>query len=418
VGLDEHHAHAATASADGASVEQAIIAAIDTAHRHDPYPSYEVLRSAGPFVPTPLGMHFVPRHAECDAILQDPAWSHAEERELLHGNSDVELPGSFLWLEPPDHTRLRGLVSRAFTARTINGMRGRATEVADGLVEKALAAGEVDLLESLAYPLPLTMVCELLGVPTGEHAAVRRMSAVIARGLDPDILMSQEELASRSAAVLEFLDFFGGLVEERRLRPRNDLITRLAMADLEGDRLTRTEMLGTLLILVVAGHETTVNLIGNGVLALTRDPDQFSLLRQDPDLAVAATDEMLRYDAPVHLTSRTAREQVTVSGHTFAPGDAVILLLASANRDPAAFTDPDQLDLGRYRGPGRVSRHFSFGLGLHYCIGAPLARLEMEVTLRAIAERVSAMELLADPPAYRPNLVVRGMSELPVRLIG
>jgi cytochrome P450 len=418
MGPDAYHANAATLPPDEDAVAQAVIAAVDGAHRHDPYPSYAVLRAAGPFAATPLGPHFVPGYAECNEILQNPAWSHAEESELLHGNSDVELPGSFLWMEPPDHTRLRGLVSRAFTARTIESMRGRAAEVVDGLLGKALAAGEVDLLEELAYPLPLTMVCELLGVPAGEHAAVRRMSAAIARGLDPDILMSAGELAARSAAVGEFLDFFGSLVEQRRRRPADDLVTALAQADADGDRLTRTELLGTLLILVVAGHETTVNLIGNGALALIRHPDQFDRLRRDPDLAGPAADEMLRYDAPVHLTSRTARAEITVAGRTFAPGDAVILLMGSANRDPAAFTQPDRLDLRRYAGRSRARRHLSFGLGLHYCLGAPLARLEIEVTLRAVAERVSELRLLADPPPYRPNLVVRGLSELPVRLIG
>jgi hypothetical protein len=363
-------------------------------------------------------MHFVPGYAECDAILQNPDWSHAEEAELLHPNSEVELPGSFLWMEPPDHTRLRGLVGRAFTARTIEGMRSRAEQLTADLLDKALAAGEVDLLESLAYPLPLAIVCELLGVPPSEHATVRRMSAAIARGLDPDILMSPEELAARTAAVHEFLEFFGALVAERRVRPQQDLITQLAAVDPDGDRLSTTEMLGTLLILVVAGHETTVNLIGNGILALIRNLDQFTLLRQDPDLAGPAADELLRYDAPVHLTSRAARAEITVSGHTFSPGDAVILLFASANRDPAAFDSPDRLDLARYRGRDRVNRHLSFGLGLHYCLGAPLARLEMEVVLRAIASRVSGLTLLTNTPPYRPNLVVRGMSELPVRLIG
>ncbi|MEV0621406.1 cytochrome P450 [Nonomuraea sp. NPDC050404] len=399
-------------------IQQAVIDSVSPEWRHDPYRAYEVLRAAGPFVPGPLGTRLVPSHREAEAIMQDSRWSHAEESELLHPDSGVELPGSFLWMEPPDHTRLRGLVSKAFTARTVEGLRGRAEHLVEDLFDKILAQGEVDLLESLAYPLPLTLVCELLGVPAEEHEAVRQMSGAIARGLDPDLLLSPAELDARTRAVHEFNAFFGDLADRRRAEPRDDLITALVQAEAAGVRMTPVELLGTLLILVVAGHETTVNLIANGVLALIRDPAEFDRLRADPGLAVSAADEILRYDAPVHLTTRTAREELTVSGQTFAPGDAVIVLLASANRDPAAFPDPDRLDLGRYAPGRRAGRHLSFGLGLHYCLGAPLARLEMEVTLRAIARRVSSFTLRQDPPPYRPNLVVRGVSELHVHIRG
>ncbi|GAA1324689.1 cytochrome P450 [Pseudonocardia xinjiangensis] len=406
-----------TSAPSGPSVvEQAVLDAFAPSSRRDPYRAYEVLRAAGPFVPGPLGTQLVTRYADCDAILQDPTWSHAEEPDLLHPASDVELPGSFLWMEPPDHTRLRRLVSAAFTPRRIEGMRAHAERIVDSLLGTALAAGETDLIESLAYPLPLTMVCDLLGVPADAHADVRRMSAGIARGLDPDALLSPEELAARTTAVHDFATFFGELVAQRRAHPREDLITALAQVEADGDVLSPQEMLGTLLILVVAGHETTVNLIGNGMLALLRRPDQLALLRRDPELAAPAVDEVLRFDPPVHLTTRTARAEVTVAGRTFAPGDAVIVLIGSANRDPDAFPDAAELSLTRYAARPRPNRHLAFGLGLHYCIGASLARLEMEVVLRAVAARVAAIELLVDDPPYRPNLVVRGMAELPVRL--
>jgi cytochrome P450 len=212
-----------------------------------------------------------------------------------------------------------------------------------------------------------------------------------------------------------FLEFFGDLVEQRRRAPRADLITALVQADDAGARLTRTELLGTLLILVVAGHETTVNLIGNGVLALIRNPEQFERLRSFPELSEPAVDEVLRYDAPVHLTTRTAHDEITVSGKTFAPGEAVIVLLASANRDPVAFPRAGEFDIARYARGRKAERHLSFGLGLHYCLGAPLARLEMRVVLRAIADRIASLSLLEEPP-YRPNVVVRGMSQLRVRM--
>ncbi|MEU5695119.1 cytochrome P450 [Actinosynnema sp. NPDC020468] len=397
------------------NLEEAVVGVFNPLRRDDPYPSYAALRAAGPFVPGPMGITLVPGYAECDAILQNPQWSHAEESELLHPDSDVELPGSFLWMEPPDHTRLRGLVSKAFTARTIEGTRSRAVELVDSLVDKALAAGEVNLVDALAYPVPLTLVCELLGVPAADHELIREISGAIARGLDPDALLSQEEKDARTEAVHRFTEYFGALTARRRTEPRDDLVSALAQVHASGDRLTDTELIGTLLILVVAGHETTVNLIANGVLALLRNPSVFAELRANPELAASAADEFLRYDAPVHLTTRTARAEITVSGRTFQPGEAVLLLFGSANRDPRAFAHPDRLVLDRYGVGERVNRHLSFGLGLHYCLGAPLARLEMEVVLRALATRTTSVELLSEPP-YLPNLVVRGMSELKVRL--
>ncbi|MFC4943053.1 cytochrome P450 [Pseudonocardia sp. GCM10023141] len=399
-------------------VTQAVIDSFAPASRHDPYPAYAVLRAAGPLVPGPLGTRIVTRYAECDAVLADPAWSHAEEPDLLHPDSDVELPGSFLWMEPPDHTRVRGLVSAAFTPRRIEAMRPHAERIVDGLLSAALAEGETDLIESLAYPLPLTMVCDLLGVPAAAHADVRRMSAGIARGLDLDALLSPDELAARTTAVHDFTAFFGDLVAQRRADPRDDLITALARAGADGETMSPQELLGTLLILVVAGHETTVNLIGNGLLALLHRPDQLDLLRRNPDLALPAVDEVLRYDPPVHFTTRTAHAELTIAGTTFAPGEAVIVLMGSANRDPDAFANPAALDITRYAARPRPRRHLAFGLGLHYCIGAALARLEMQTVLQAVAARVTSIELLVDRPPYRPNLVVRGMSALPVRLRG
>ncbi|WP_342801419.1 cytochrome P450 [Nocardia sp. No.11] len=402
---------------DPTPVQIAVLESVAPHCRHDPYRSYTTLREAGPFVPGPHGIHFVPRHAEAQTILSDPRWSHAEEPQLLHGDSEVELPGSFLWMEPPDHTRLRGLVGRAFTARTVAGLHERAERLVDGLLTAMLAEGETDALEALAYPVPLTLICELLGVPAESHAHVREISAHIARGLDPDTLLSPVELAARTTAVHAFTDFFGDLIARRRRDPRDDLITALVQAEDAGVRLTRTELIGTLLILVVAGHETTVNLIGNGLLALIRHPDQFQRLREDPALCVPAVDEVLRYDPPVHLTTRTARHEIELAGRTFVPGDAVIVLIGSAARDPRAFPDADRFDIGRYGSGRRPERHLSFGLGLHYCLGAPLARLEMQAVLRAVATRVERMSLLAEPP-YRPNVVVRGMSELRISLEG
>jgi len=396
-------------------VAAAVAASLDVAHRHDPYPAYSVLRDAPGFPPGPLGTHVLSRYADCEVVLADPAWSHAEESRLLHPDSDVHLPGSFLWMDPPDHTRLRGLVAQAFTPRRILSMREDARTIVDGLLDVAVEQGTVDLVEALAYPLPLRMICRLMGVPPEAEDEVRRMSAGIARGLDPDVLLRPEELATRTTAVHDFTAFFGELAARRRAEPHDDLVTALVRAEQDGDRLGPVELLGTLLILVVAGHETTVNLVANGVRALAADPTQLAALRADPELAGPAVEEILRFDPPVHLTTRTARTALTVGDRRFEEGESLLLLLGAANRDAAAFAAADALDVTRYAARG-TRRHLAFGLGLHHCLGAALARLELETVLRALVARRVEVELLTDRPRYRPNLVVRGMAELPVRI--
>ena len=396
-------------------VAAAVAASLDVAHRHDPYPAYSVLRDAPGFPPGPLGTHVLSRYADCEVVLADPAWSHAEESRLLHPDSDVHLPGSFLWMDPPDHTRLRGLVAQAFTPRRILSMREDARTIVDALLDVAVEQGTVDLVEALAYPLPLRMICRLMGVPPEAEDEVRRMSAGIARGLDPDVLLRPEELAARTTAVHDFTAFFGELAARRRAEPHDDLVTALVRAEQDGDRLGPMELLGTLLILVVAGHETTVNLVANGVRALAADPTQLAALRADPELAGPAVEEILRFDPPVHLTTRTARTALTVGDRRFEEGESLLLLLGAANRDAAAFAAADALDVTRYAARG-TRRHLAFGLGLHHCLGAALARLELETVLRALVARRVEVELLTDRPRYRPNLVVRGMAELPVRI--
>jgi len=399
------------------TVEEAGHRIFDPAWKHDPYPSYAVLREAGPFVPGPFGLQLATRYAEIDVIMEDPSWSHAEEPKLLHPDSDgSDLPASFLWMEPPDHTRLRRLVSKAFTARRVDGLRQQVEGVAGKLIDDVINAGEVDWVEQVAYPLPLTMITDMLGVPAEAHDLVRSMSYGIARGLDPDLMLTPQELANRATSAKAFKDYFGELVVERRKNPKDDLISDLARVEAEGERLTTDEMLSTLVVLVVAGHETTVNLIGNGLLSLIRWPDQYAALCADPELARPAIDELMRFDGPSHFTTREATKRVEVGGRVFEAGEGAIMLLASGNRDFRAYTDPDRLDLARYARSESVPRHLGFGVGRHYCIGAPLVRVEMEAVLRTLADRAPRLELLADPPPYRPNLVVRGLHSLPVQL--
>jgi cytochrome P450 len=399
--------------------EQAALNIFDPAWHHDTFPNYKVLREAGPFVPGPLGMRLVTRYRQIETILQDPAWSHAEERALMHPDSDgSDLPTSFLWMEPPDHTRIRKLVSRAFSVRRIEATRQRASMLVDELLDAAITAGEVDLVEAIAYPLPLTMIADLMGVPAEDHAAVRSWSSGLARGLDPDILLNPEEVDDRLRSARAIRDYLTDLVARRRAEPTDDLISALALVEAEGDRLTNDEMLATLVVLLVAGHETTVSLISSTFDILMRHPDQYAALQANPDIAGPAVDELMRYRAPAHLTTRRAVRDTEVSGERFAEGDGVIILLAGGNRDPEVYADPDRLDLSRYAVDEWVPRHLGFGRGHHYCIGAPMVRLEVELLLRTLARRAPRMIPLADPPPYRPNLIVRGIKELRVQMTG
>ena len=255
-------------------------------------------------------------------------------------------------------------------------------------------------------------------MPAEAHPAVRQWASALARGFDPDVLMSPQERAERSDGAREFQAYFRGLIDERLARPADDLLSALAAAEEQGDVLTETELLATCVTLIVAGHETSVNLVGNGLLALMRHPDQLALLRRHPELVAPAVDELLRYDSPVTMTTRAATRPLTVAGREFAPGEGVVPLIASANRDERAFSEPDRLDVTRYhnRQP-RPNRNLTFSLGIHYCLGAPLAALEMDVLLREVLDRVRVLELLDDRPRYKPNIVLRGIAELPTRFL-
>jgi hypothetical protein len=390
-------------------------------NRADPYGPVRRLREAGPLHPTPLGLFLVTRYAECAAVLQSTAWSHANEAAQLHPsvsaeNAAEELPTSFLWMDPPDHTRLRVLVSKAFVPQMVSRLRPRIEQLAEQLVDAALDAGEFDLIDLIAYPLPLTIVCELVGVPAEAHHSVQRWSQDLARGFDPDPLMTAEAQAARSDAAHGFMGYFRALIDERRRRPADDLLSALAAVEDRGDVLTETELLATCVTTVVAGHETTVNLVGSGLLALMRDPAQWELLRQRPELIPSAVDELLRYEPPVQMTTRSATAEMTLAGRTFAPGEGVVVLINSGNRDERVFADPERLNVARYH--DRVSpppRHLAFSLGIHYCLGAPLAKLEMEVLLGVLTRRIRSMEPLTEHPPYKANLIVRGLAALPAR---
>ncbi|MEU9965182.1 cytochrome P450 [Streptomyces malaysiensis] len=388
----------------------------------DPYPAYAELREGGRahwFEPSRQWL--IPRHADVSALLRDRRlgrtylhrFSHEEfgrtapppEHEPFHTLNDHGM----LDLEPPDHTRLRRLVSKAFTPRTVEALVPTIQRLAGELVDSFVASGGGDLIAAVAEPLPVAVIAEMLGIPPADRPALRPWSAEICGMYE---LSPSEETARRAVrASVEFSAYLRGLIDERRKSPGDDLISGLIAAYDEGDRLTEQEMISTCVLLLNAGHEATVNSTGNGWWALFRHPEQLAALRADPDaLLPTAVDELLRFDTPLQLFERWVLEDIEVGGTVIPRGGEVALLFGSANRDPARFDRPDDLDLFRADNP-----HVSFGAGIHYCLGAPLARLELMASFGALLRKAPGMRLVGEPERGT-NFVIRGLRELLVEI--
>ena len=390
--------------------------------RADPYPGWAALRAHEPVHRSDLGAWVLTRHPDVSALLRDPRTS-TDER-----NSELFVPGEarpginptddtqpILFLDPPDHTRLRGLVSQAFTVRMVEQLAPRVQElVNDLLVAMTDAAGAtdgtVDLVEQFAYPLPVTVICEMLGVPPSDHSTFSEWSGLLAHAIDPPVLRTPEQEAQIEATIEKFIAYFEELIERRRADPGDDLLTALLAAEEGGERLTHEELLAQLLFLLIAGHETTVNLIGNGTLALLRNPDERARLRDQPALDKTAIEELLRYDSPVQFSMRICMDDMEFGGVELPKGSTVLCIIGAANRDPDVFADPDRLDLGRTE-----NRHLAFGGGAHFCLGAPLARLEGRIAITSLVRSFPGLALAGDP-VVRDTFTLRGLSELPVTL--
>jgi cytochrome P450 len=390
----------------------------DPAILPDPYPLLAGLREASPFAEFDGAFVVAGRHADCSAVLRHPGASSERNRSLVApaARRRRDRP-SFLSLDPPDHTRLRRLVSKAFTPRTIGLLEPRIRAITGELLSAAAAAGQLEVVSQLAYPLPVRIISEMLGVPVEDHPRFAGWSARLAHSLQPGFGINPEEAASRAeaaeAASDEFAEYFRGLIAARRARPADDLLSGLIRAEDDGEMLTEDELIATCVLLLVAGHETTVGLISNAILALLRHPDQLALIRSDPGLAAAAIEETLRYDAPVQMTGRVARGGMQVGDITARDGALVLLLLAAAGRDPDAFSEPDRFDIRR-----GATGHLAFAAGPHFCLGAPLARLEAAIAVQAFAARLSGPELDESSLAYKPNLNLRGPEQMVVRFAG
>ena len=390
------------------------VEAMSPAFREDPYRHYERFRGPNPLLRVADTIWFALGHADVTALLRHPKMStdesHATTEIGKTGPGEVKTQ-SLLFMDPPDHTRLRNLIARAFTPRRIDDLRA-ATEAITAELLDAMVAGRapVDLIQAFAYPLPVRVICSLLGIPQADEAVFTGWSRGVARSLDPTILRSAEIDAAIEQARRELRAYLGDLLEFRRKTPGDDLLSGLAAVEADGDRISSGEVLSLAVLLLVAGHETTVNLIGNGVLALLRAPDQLALLRRSPERVVGAVDELLRFDGPVQITQRIATEDMEVVGCKVRGGDEILLVLGAANRDPAVFAEPHRLDVTR-----DARRHVGFGGGIHHCLGAVLARMETQIALAALLDRFGRIEL-AGTPVRRPTFTLRGLESLPVAL--
>jgi cytochrome P450 len=400
------------------------------AFRADPYARYRVLRETTPVLRAqrgPFRFTLLTRHADVVAVLRDPRMSVDRPFQPRPAPDDGVDPATLhplaralralsrimLFRDPPDHTRLRGLVNKAFTPRMVESLRPRIQALVDELLAAPVAAGGLDVVRDLAEPLPILVIAELLGLPGSDRADLKRWSDELAVMLDGSIALQHVGRAVQSAvAVIEYLRVH---LEAKRRRPQDDLISAMLAAQERDGGLSDDEILGTALIVMGAGHETTTNLIGNGVLALVQHPGEQARLRREPARIQSAVEEILRFDSPVQATSRLPLEDVELAGERFEKGLEIGLLLGAANRDPQVFADPDRFDIGR-----SDNRHLSFGYGVHFCLGAGLARLEGELALGSLVGRSRALELgcATSALAWRPGWLLRGLTRLPVSLSG
>jgi cytochrome P450 len=384
----------------------------------DPYPHYARLRTADPMHLTAHGAYVVSRHADASLVLRDKRFGkdYVDRTVRRYGPKIMDEPvfrSMSHWMlqqDPPDHTRLRGLVIKAFTARRVEDMRPRIQEIVDQTLDRVIPQGRMDLIEDFAFRLPVTIICDMLGIPEEHREVFYATSRDGGRLLDP-VPMTSDEIAKANAGNAMAAMYFQPMFDLRRKQPGDDLITQLVQAEEDGSKLSNEELTANIILLFGAGHETTVNLIGNGLLALHRNPDQLALLKANPDLITNAIEEFLRYDSSVQMTGRVALEDIEdIGGKKIPKGESLLCLLGSANHDPAVYPDrPERLDITRPN-----VKPLSFGGGIHFCLGAQLARLEASIAISTLLRRLPNLQLVnAENPEWRPTFVLRGLKALP-----
>jgi cytochrome P450 len=393
----------------------------DPAFRANPYPFYDRLRTEAPVYRAPSGPLVVSRYDDVARVLRSNAFSRdVEANARIDENDQIAVrrrdrrggAKTILNLDPPDHTRLRRLVSKAFTPSAIDRLRPRIEAMVDAVLDRAADRGAIELVDELAFPVPFQVISELLDMPTERADELRAWSQALTLGLEPGATM--DDLDAAEAAIMQLIPYLVAIIEARRSSPGEDLLSGLLAVEDEGDTLSPAELIAFVVLLYVAGHETTVNLIGNGTLALLRNPDELVRWRGDPGLDGAAIDELLRFDGPVQHTVRVPMEQVTFTGAhgetiVAEPGDTVLTVLGGANHDPLIFDDPHALRLDRHN----AHRHLAFSTGIHYCLGASLAKLEATIAIGRLIRRFDSIEL-AGEPHWRDRLTIRGVDRLPL----
>lgn len=399
---------------------------LDPAGRADPYPRYQQLRERAPALRSSMGSLVLSRYEDCLAVLGDPRFGRGVALRgeatgyVPYGDLDAEpelrsryyeaAGPAMLFTDPPQHSRLRRLASRAFTANRVRSLRPIVERMVEALVDEALERRDIELMDEVALPLPIRVIGELVGVPESDRPALQPLVRAAKGGIEP--AATPDELRAAADAVTELNAYFSGLLEDRERHPADDLLSALVAAREADDQLTREEIAATAWLLFAAGYETTASLIGSGTLALLQHPDQQERWRRDPAIGATAVDELLRWDSPVQVNPRIAMVPVEVLGVPLEPGDSVLALQGAANRDPDRFFDPETLDLAR-----TDNQPLSFGWGAHHCLGAPLARMEGEVLLTRLLQRCTEVVALDDAPEWRGDMTVRGLAHLHVRLV-
>jgi cytochrome P450 len=387
--------------------------------RQDPYPVYARFREEQQVLDTGTGVWFLFGYDDCNRLLRNNDVSVDERNAFMPGPGD-ELP-TLIHLDPPDHGRLRKLVQLAFTPKRVESMRGRVEELVGQCLDRWKPGDTVDVIAELAYPVPLTIICELLGIEEDRRSRVQEWSTWLAQSIDPGVLRSPELNERINTAQTEFVEEIRARIIIRRNNPGDDLLSQLVLAEADGDRLSEKELLGLAVLLLVAGHETTVSLIGNALHALLQNPEELAHVRDgalrtgegavEEGRAKRLIDEMLRFDSPVQMTTRIAMQPIHLGEHTIAPGHIIVLMLGAANRDPKFFENPEQLNVGLERTTG----HLAFGAGIHHCLGAILARTEGEIAVVELVRRFPNMRLVEEP-ILRPTFVLRGRQRMLVKL--
>ena len=370
----------------------------------NPYRQYRRLREKAPVHQSPIGPWSLLGYEECARLIRDPSLS-VEDRNATVGPRDI------LNMDPPDHTRIRRLLSKAFTPRRIEELVDTTQSLVDTMLDGIEDRGRLDVIPDLAFPLPFAVISRMLGMPEDDSESVRDWSHTLVQVLEP--MLAPEELAKVMIAGENLRGRVTEVIEEKRKKPADDLLSALIAVEEQGDRLSEEELLDQVMLLYIAGHETTVNLIGNGMLALLRNPEQLNKLAKTPQLIDNGIDELLRFDSPVQFTRRVALADIEIDGNSVAAGSMIFAMLGSANHDPEHFgPNADELDLARLEAP----HHLSFGGGIHHCLGAVLARMEGRIGIGSLVQRFPNMELTDEPAKWNQRLVLRGLDSLPVSI--